>query len=115
MGKIKDLWDFEKGQIVGMQRAGASVLKMAQLVGCSRASVLKKCTRTGTEMVKQRTGSNTAKNSEGLKSEVTHTGKCMHHCSMANYPIQQGPTWNSICHDRQMANTTSFLNEGSSV
>jgi len=34
-----DLSDFQKGQIVGVHLAGASVTKMATLLGVSRAAV----------------------------------------------------------------------------
>jgi predicted transcriptional regulator len=36
-----DLFDFEKGQIIGARLAGASVIKTATLLGVSRATVSK--------------------------------------------------------------------------
>jgi transposase len=39
--KMEDLFDFEKGQIVGARLAGASVTKTATLLSVSRATVSK--------------------------------------------------------------------------
>jgi IS30 family transposase len=39
--KMDDLYDFERGQIVGEHLAGASVTKTATLLGVSRATVSK--------------------------------------------------------------------------
>jgi IS30 family transposase len=36
---MEDLCDFERGQIVGARLAGASVIKIATLLGVSRATV----------------------------------------------------------------------------
>jgi hypothetical protein len=47
---MRDLSDFEEGQIVGARLAGASVTKTATLVGASTATVLKvrsACTNHG--------------------------------------------------------------------
>lgn len=42
MGKSKDLWDFDKNQIVMNRRLGQSISKMAGLVGCSQYTVVSK-------------------------------------------------------------------------
>jgi predicted transcriptional regulator len=39
--KMRDLYDFERGQIVGARLVGASVTKSATLLGVSRATVSK--------------------------------------------------------------------------
>ncbi|GFX94857.1 uncharacterized protein TNCV_2379301 [Trichonephila clavipes] len=40
MGKVADLSDFDRGQIVMARRLGTSISEIAQLVGCSRSTVV---------------------------------------------------------------------------
>ncbi|GBN47204.1 hypothetical protein AVEN_173669-1 [Araneus ventricosus] len=50
MGKVADLSEFDRGQIVMTRRLGTSITETARLVGCSRSAVISihtKCINDG--------------------------------------------------------------------
>ena len=64
---MRDLTDFEKGQIVGARMAGASITKTAELLRFSRANM----SRTMSEFEKHDTTSNN-RSSSGRPFKIKH-------------------------------------------